>query len=106
MAVEQAVKLVAKPPLLRAKALSKQYVQRQVFSRKRFVVDALNDVALEILPGCLTALVGASGSGKSTLASCLAMLERPDSGEVCFSHELAHSFTTAMLSCHRSWRSS
>ena len=30
------------------------------------------------------ALVGPSGSGKSTLARCLALLERPDAGEILF----------------------
>jgi ABC-type glutathione transport system ATPase component len=64
--------------------LSKQYVQRSPFSRKKFVIDALVDVDLEITPGCLTALVGESGSGKSTLANCLALLERPDRGGIWF----------------------
>jgi ABC-type glutathione transport system ATPase component len=48
------------------------------------VIDALSDVDLEIMPGCLTALVGESGSGKSTLASCLALLEKPDRGGIWF----------------------
>lgn len=48
------------------------------------MIDALVDAELEIAPGCMTALVGESGSGKSTLASCLAMLEKPDRGEIWF----------------------
>src|SRR5580698_3069358 len=72
------------PALVRARGLSKQYVQRSPFSRKKFVIDALIDVDLEIAPGCVTALVGESGSGKSTLASCLPMLEQPDRGEIWF----------------------
>src|SRR5580698_9102927 len=72
------------PALVRARGLSKQYVQRSPFSRKKFVIDALVDVDLEITPGCLTALVGESGSGKSTLANCLALLERPDRGGIWF----------------------
>ncbi len=40
------------------------------------------DVELKIAPASLTALVGESGSGKSTLARCLAMLEKPDCGEI------------------------
>jgi ABC-type glutathione transport system ATPase component len=71
-----------KTALVRATALCKQYVQRGSFSRKKFAVEALSGVDLDIAPGCLTALVGGSGSGKSTLARCLAMLEKPDSGEI------------------------
>ena len=71
-----------KTALVRTTALCKQYVQRGSFSRKKFAVEALSGVDLDIAPGCLTALVGGSGSGKSTLARCLAMLERPDSGEI------------------------
>jgi ABC-type dipeptide/oligopeptide/nickel transport system ATPase subunit len=59
-------------------------VQRELFSQRKFAVDALKNVDLELQPECLTALVGESGSGKSTLASCLALLERPDAGEIWF----------------------
>jgi len=84
MGTEPAVKRAIKPPLVRTRGLSKQYVQRSPFSRKKFVIDALMDVDLEIALGCLTSLVGESGSGKSTLASCLALLEKPDRGEIWF----------------------
>lgn len=83
MGTEQA-KRVIKPALVKTSALSKQYVQRTPFSRKKCVIDALTDVDLEIAPGRVTALVGESGSGKSTLASCLGMLETPDRGEIWF----------------------
>ena len=84
MRTEQAAKRAAKPALVRVRGLSKQYVQRGAFSRRKFVIDAVREVDLEIQPQCLTALVGESGSGKSTLARCLAMLERPDKGEIWF----------------------
>ena len=84
MGTEQATRRAVKPALMKARALCKQYVQRAPFSRKKFVIDAVTDVELEISPGCLTGLVGESGSGKSTLASCLAMLEKPDRGEIWF----------------------
>jgi len=71
-------------PLVRAAGVSKSYVQRAPFSQKRFVIDALVNVELEVAPASLTALVGESGSGKSTLARCLAILERPDHGEIWF----------------------
>ena len=84
MGTEQATGRAVKGALVRTRGLSKQYVQRSPFSRKKFVIDALIDVDLEIAPGCLTALVGESGSGKSTLAGCLAMLEKPDRGGIWF----------------------
>lgn len=73
-----------KTALLRTTALSKRYVQGGGLSGKRFVIDALSDIDLDIAPQCLTALVGGSGSGKSTLARCLAMFEKPDTGEIWF----------------------
>jgi ABC-type oligopeptide transport system ATPase subunit len=84
MKTEAAVRRGVKPALAKTRALCKQYVQRAPFSRKKFVIDALTDVDLEISPGCFTALVGESGSGKSTLASCLALFEKPDRGEIWF----------------------
>ncbi|HEV7217655.1 MAG TPA: ABC transporter ATP-binding protein [Terriglobales bacterium] len=84
MGTETAAKRAATAALVTIRGLSKQYLQRSPFSRKKFVVDALIDVDLEIAPACLTALVGESGSGKSTLARCLAMLETPDRGKIWF----------------------
>lgn len=42
----------------------------------------LREVALEIAPGEIVALIGASGSGKSTLLRQVGGLDRPDSGQV------------------------
>jgi oligopeptide transport system ATP-binding protein len=69
-------------PLLRVFALSKQYVQRRPFSLQKIVVSAFHDVSLEIFPGETLALVGESGAGKSSLARCIALLERPSTGEI------------------------
>src|SRR5579863_6115366 len=87
MSIEAAAAHAFQPVLMRASGLSKRYVQRTPFSRNKFVNEAIVDVELEIASGCLTALVGESGSGKSTLASCLAMMERPDYGEIWFEGE-------------------
>lgn len=84
MGTSQATKRALNPALVRVQGLSKRYIQRAPFSRKKFVVDALQEVDLEIQPHCLTAVVGESGSGKSTLAACLALLEKPDQGEIWF----------------------
>jgi glutathione transport system ATP-binding protein len=75
---------VSNPTLVKTSHLSKRYTQRAPFSRKKFVIEALAEVDFEIAPGSLTALVGESGSGKSTLAACLALLEKPDAGEIWF----------------------
>jgi ABC-type glutathione transport system ATPase component len=91
MGTETAATRALQPALMRARGLSKRYVQRTPFSRNKFAIDALVDVNLEMVPGCLTALVGESGSGKSTLASCLAMMEKPDCGEIWFEgNEISH----------------
>src|SRR5438874_5763358 len=87
MRTEQAVKRAAKPALVRVSGLSKQYVQRGASSRRKFVIDAIREVDLEIQPRYLTVLVGESSSDKSTLERCLALLERPDKGEIWFEGE-------------------
>jgi thiol reductant ABC exporter CydD subunit len=43
---------------------------------------ALADISFSILPGQLTALVGASGAGKSTIASLLMRFVEPASGQI------------------------
>jgi ABC-type glutathione transport system ATPase component len=66
------------------RGLSKQYVQRGLFDRRGFIVQALQCLDLSIPAGTTLAVVGESGSGKSTLARCLALLETPSAGEIWF----------------------
>jgi ABC-type glutathione transport system ATPase component len=84
MVTREATKRALAPALVQVKGLSKRYTQRSPFSRKKFVVEALTDVDLEIQPHCLTAVVGESGSGKSTLAACIASLQKADTGQIWF----------------------
>jgi len=102
MGAEHAAGAAMEPALARAAGVNKRYIQRAPFSRRKFVIQALQDVELAIQPGSVTALAGESGSGKSTLASCLAALDRPDSGEIWFEgNEISH-WTTRQLAPLRS----
>jgi sulfate transport system ATP-binding protein len=57
-------------------------IEVQSISKRFGDFRALDDVALEVPEGSLTALLGPSGSGKSTLLRIVAGLEAPDSGVV------------------------
>jgi peptide/nickel transport system ATP-binding protein/oligopeptide transport system ATP-binding protein len=69
-------------PLLRARSLGLQYVQRRAFSRTKYTVTAFEAVDLDLFRGETLALVGESGAGKSSLARCLALLEAPTAGSI------------------------
>jgi len=66
-----------------ARGLSKSY-RRRLHALRNASVNALRGVDLDVQKGSTLALVGESGCGKLTLARCLALLERPDSGEIWF----------------------
>ncbi|HEY2392559.1 MAG TPA: ABC transporter ATP-binding protein [Candidatus Angelobacter sp.] len=68
--------------LLEVRNLSKKFVQQRMWSRKRFVVQSLESVNLELREGSTVAVLGRSGSGKSTLARCIAGFEAADTGEI------------------------
>jgi peptide/nickel transport system ATP-binding protein len=68
--------------LLEVRNLSKKFVQQRMWSRKKFAVQSLEGIDLELREGSTVAVLGRSGSGKSTLARCIAGFETADSGEI------------------------
>jgi len=62
---------------LSLRGLSKTYRQES-----GELVQAIDDVSLDVEPGEFVCLIGPTGSGKSTLLNLIAGLDRPDRGEV------------------------
>jgi branched-chain amino acid transport system ATP-binding protein len=62
-------------------------------------VQILWDVALDILPGEVVALIGANGAGKTTLLRTISQLNRPWSGAIRFDgRDMTHAGTDEMVS--------
>jgi ABC-type polar amino acid transport system ATPase subunit len=53
----------------------------------KHLVDAVQDVSLQIRKGDIKLIFGPSGSGKSTFLRCMAMLEIPDKGQIFLGDE-------------------
>ena len=68
--------------LISIENLSKAFTKNTFFSNKKILVNALENINLEIGYGEIVSLVGESGSGKSTLGRILLKLTDPDSGTI------------------------
>jgi oligopeptide transport system ATP-binding protein len=73
-------------PVLRVENLVKHFHGKHggPFSRKRAVVQAVDDVSFDLHPGETLGIVGESGCGKSTLARTLVRLTEPTAGHAWF----------------------
>ncbi len=67
---------IKKQPIIRLKSVSKTYDEYGV------VVNALDNVSLDVFEGEFVSIIGPSGSGKSTLLHCMGLLDRPSSGDI------------------------
>jgi peptide/nickel transport system ATP-binding protein len=72
-------------PLVRISNLSVTFSKSQgTFTRKRKIINAVNDVSIDIFESEILSIVGESGSGKTTLARCIMALQTPTFGSVKF----------------------
>ena len=70
--------------LLVIKNLKKYFLIENMFSGKKDIVKAVDDVTFCVEKEKIVALVGESGSGKTTVARCIAGLEIKDTGEILY----------------------
>jgi oligopeptide/dipeptide ABC transporter ATP-binding protein len=71
-------------PLVRIENLTKHFPASEGWWGSSAVVQALDDVSLEVHAGETLGVVGESGSGKSTLGRCSLALIQPTAGRVLF----------------------
>ena len=90
------------PAVVSAHRIVRSHGARGGVARRRGAgVHAVRGVSLGVAPGEIRGLVGQSGAGKSTLARVLALLERPDAGEVRYRGERVDHLAPALLRTHR-----
>lgn len=82
-------------PIIQIRNLSKSF--------QNGALQVLQDINLDIYTGDIFGIIGESGAGKSTLVRCINYLEKPDSGDVFFDHQLLGSLPHKdLLTCRQS----
>ncbi|OGP66395.1 MAG: hypothetical protein A2W27_01320 [Deltaproteobacteria bacterium RBG_16_44_11] len=88
--------------LIDIKKLYKQFnLSSSIWSSKKRVIPAVNNVDLQIYKGETLGLVGESGCGKSTLARLITLLEKPSSGSIYFKGENIFTYNREELKFYR-----
>ncbi|MCB1716882.1 MAG: ABC transporter ATP-binding protein [Candidatus Competibacteraceae bacterium] len=88
------------PVVLSTQDLRKVYGQSGWFKRGR-VVNAANDVNIQVKRGQTLGIVGESGSGKSTVARCIVRLIDPSAGAIYLDNDEIASLPVNQLRAHR-----
>ncbi len=81
--------------MIRFEHVSKQFIS------KGNLVEAVNDVNLEINKGEIFGIIGSSGAGKSTLVRCINLLEVPTDGKVFINQEEITALSASQLCRYR-----
>jgi ABC-type polar amino acid transport system ATPase subunit len=68
--------------VMEARNVYRKYTVKGENKEDTRIVEAVKDVSLTIRKGDIKLIFGPSGSGKSTFLRCMAMLEKPDKGEI------------------------
>jgi len=70
---------------------------RKIYRMGESVVNALNDVSLQVRQGEFVSITGASGSGKSTMMGIIGCLDRPTRGEYEFAGQAVNRISDRQL---------